>query len=165
MDRGATTRASPPASAEGDHANAAAAADRGVDSIDLTDSAGLWRAVTERLARESAFAWVQHARLVGVEGDAMTLAPASGRQELARFATADRLRQLAQHVTAVAGRPMTVRFDAPPSDAPAAADPASGGTLSRDAASRRAAMDLPLVREAFEVFPEATLLDVRSEDG
>lgn len=92
------------------------------------------------------------------------VAPVPGRAEVVRYATADKLDRVARECSEIAGRRMRVRFETAPGAAGEASDPAVERSGSGPpTASRRAAMELPLVREAFEVFPDAMLIDVRTE--
>lgn len=92
------------------------------------------------------------------------IAPAPGRPEVVRFAKGAQLDRLSRECSQVVHRKMTVRFETtePSADEPPD-DPQRMAPSGPRSGSRRAAMELPLVREAFEVFPDAMLLDVRSE--
>ena len=120
------------------------------------------------------------------------LAPAPGAAHARGFATGPRLARVAETLTSLTNAPVRVQLDAPPppgghvppdaagSDsvastgtgdgpaqpgstegvvaAPGGDEPAAGERLDR-----RTALNLPLVRDVFAVFPEVTLIDARRE--
>jgi hypothetical protein len=120
-------------------------------------------------------AWLDHFELRSLDHGSMpavaTLAPKSDAGNIARFATPPRLERLGQHLTRLSGRPVrvdlvagtSVRQNEPTPDA--GASPAGAAHREgRGGIDRREALNLPLVRDALEVFPDAILVDARKED-
>lgn len=86
-----------------------------------------------------------------------------GHNDLVAFATEERLRPLVDDLAAILGRRVRVTME---SSAPARQDgePGQGSAApSAPANLRRQAMGLPLVKKLFDVFSDASLIDVRPE--
>ncbi len=122
-------------------------------------------------------AWLDHFELRGIDVAQRpahaTLAPKASAGHALRFATAPRLERLGQHLTRLSGTPVRVTLAAPPTaqqrdeqraaavpDSPAGSRTGSAGGV----VDRRDALSLPLVRDAFDVFPDAILVDARKDE-
>ncbi|MEO1237592.1 MAG: hypothetical protein AAFX76_12460 [Planctomycetota bacterium] len=124
----------------------------------------------DAVGSSNAAAWMDHFRLTAIDRDAQPavahLAPtitfAGGVKNVA---TGPRLQRVADTLTQLLGTPCRVEV----ADRPATAthethpDSADASAQSRTV-DRRDALDLPLVRDVFDVFPDATLLDARREE-
>lgn len=130
------------------------------------------------VGHHNAAAWLDHFELRAIDTATRpahaTLAPKPSAGHAARFATASRLERLGQHLARLSGRPVRVSLAAPRPDdrrvadagasGPASAAPADGSPGGGDAIDRRDALGLPIVRDAFEVFPDAILVDARKDE-
>lgn len=138
-------------------------------AVDVADTAAVWAATKEAVGRGAAAAWLTHFSLGALDAAAGTaeLIPRPGLGGGGRsLATNERLQKLGAVMAGVLGRPVrpTLGAAAPRG---ADADPAAGGDGGSTAGGggaaveRRDALALPLVREALDVFPEATFLAAR----
>ncbi|MEM1445606.1 MAG: hypothetical protein AAGF84_06085 [Planctomycetota bacterium] len=127
------------------------------------------------VGHHNAAAWLDHFELRGIDAGRQpaqaTLAPKPAAGHAVRFATPARLERLGQHLSRLSGTPVRVALAA---NTPASGDAAdqktsqvgdapmaSAGAMGID---RRDALGLPIVRDAFEVFPDAILVDARKEE-
>jgi hypothetical protein len=123
------------------------------------------QALRDRLHDKPAFAWLDHFRIGELGESQIVLEPLPGQRGLLRMVTEARKQQLAEHFGQLLGRSIRVKVQEPSEQE--AADAAAAGAEASDSpaqakSARQAAMQLPLVREAFEQFPNATLTDVQS---
>ena len=80
-------------------------------------------------------------------------------------ATAPRVKRVADTLTQVLAHPVRVEVaDGPPRRAPTPDDDPDTPRRQTAGLDRRDALSLPLVRDVFEVFPDATLIDARRAD-
>ncbi len=132
-------------------------------------SAEVWSALCDRVGSIPSMAFVDHLRLAELNQHRATIEPLPGQRDMARFAATDQRRKrisdelmtiLGRRVEVVVRQPAgaTVEDDATDEPTPAAAR--RGGVSQID---RRAAMELPLVRDAIEMFPDAMPIDFRDE--
>ena len=108
-------------------------------------------------------AWTDHLQLVRLDQGVAVLSPTPGHRELVNFIDESRQQMLAREFSQLLGQPLRVVVQMPrgaadevESDAP---DAAPTGR-----ADRRAALDLPLVKDVFDIFPDASLIDVRPDE-
>ncbi|MEM7575970.1 MAG: hypothetical protein AAF328_00730 [Planctomycetota bacterium] len=136
------------------------------------------------VGHHNAAAWLDHFELrtidVSKQPAHAVLSPKPAAGHAIRFATAPRLERLGQHLTRLSGVAVRVQLAEVPtaqqqhdrriaeaeidtgSGANAAAKPSApsgGGGIDR-----RDALGLPIVRDAFEVFPDAIMIDARKKD-
>ena len=92
---------------------------------------------------------------------------------LKHVATAPRLKRVADTLTQLIGRPMRVELEAGGASGPVVhpdnrtqedADQRDSKVAGGAGIDRRDALSLPLVRDVFEVFPDAMLVDARRVD-
>jgi len=146
-------------------------------SLDLATAtpASLWAAVLDTVGRSNAAAWMDHFNLTALDTAARpavatlaaTMTFAGGIQNVA---TGPRLNRVTEAMTQLLGCP--VRIELADAAAPDALKSAQGSAHGQDvpetqaqqrSVDRRDALNLPLVRDVFEVFPDASLIDARKE--
>jgi len=132
--------------------------------VDASDPSAVWKALLDRSAEVPALGWLDHVRLAALTEDTATLAPAPGKRKALELATESRCGRLAAELAGLLGRRVKIELRRPTAPQDGSPDRASGGGSTASADARRDAMSLPLVREAMQAFPEATLIDVRAED-
>ncbi len=120
----------------------------------------MWSALQQRLADRRPFAWVGNFEPDALTADGLTLRPRPGRRQTVGFATPQRLTLLEAELAAVTGKRLRIRVQQPP-DAPSPADAPSPDNA---ADPQRDALNLPLVKRVFDVFPDATIINVERED-
>ena len=151
--------------------------------IAADDPVAVWRAVLDAVGQSNAAAWMDQFRLQSIDPN-----PSPGRATLAatagfvsgahHIATPPRLKRVAETLRELLGKPFEVglaeidpaanraRQIAAP-DQPDAADrqnaQANPEASSGGHVDRRDALDLPLVRDVFEVFPDAVLIQARKQ--
>lgn len=130
------------------------------------DVPAVWSATKEAAGRGAASAWLTHFSLgtLDVAAGSAELTPRPGLGGGGRsLATAERLQKLGVLMSRVLGRTVRLTLGSAAasgttsSGRPDVAPERQGGT----AVDRREALALPLVREALDVFPEATFLSAR----
>ncbi|MEM1108779.1 MAG: hypothetical protein AAGH99_08825 [Planctomycetota bacterium] len=124
------------------------------------------------MGQSNAAAWMDHFKLQSIDTSAepavASIAPtmtfAGGA---ANVATGPRLQRVADTITQLLGRPVRAELaagpprktpDRPTPNTPGNSPPSNGGSVDR-----RDALNLPLVRDVFDVFPDASLIDARKE--
>ena len=115
---------------------------------------------------------MRYVTLSRIEGDQAFLRIAPGHSEMVGFFTEVRLQQVSDLLMPITGKRLRVSLEAgntqnaddfdAGSQPGSPASPGSAGNSSA-AVDRRKAMSLPLVKNVFEVFSDATLIDVRPE--
>ena len=131
--------------------------------------AEVWATLQHRVGNIPSMAWVDHVRLVSLEPSRATIEALPGHADIARFARLEPQRKrLGDELMTILGRRVEVVVrdrqvidDDGPADATPAASPQRRGTIST--ADKRAAMDLPLVRDAIEAFGDAMPIEFRDE--
>lgn len=105
-----------------------------------------------------------------MEGETAIVAALPGHREVRVIATPARLEPVAAVLSELRGQRTRIVLEAQPASESrtAAGDEPSGTSAAaagRDAGSfdRRAAMQVPLVRQAMEFFPDATVIDAREQ--
>jgi DNA polymerase-3 subunit gamma/tau len=139
--------------------------------ITLDEPAKVWSALMQRVESVSAFAWVDRLELAGIDAQSgvCKVRPRQGHRDIAGFVTPRQCDRLAAELTKLTAR--RCRVELVGVTGPAAQQRQQPDALSEDAANagrssagaRRAALDLPLVKDVFDVFPEAVLLDARKQ--
>ncbi|MBX2851016.1 MAG: DNA polymerase III subunit gamma/tau [Phycisphaeraceae bacterium] len=133
-------------------------------AISLDSPAEVWSQLIQRVGSISAFAWVDKVELVELDAASgvCKVRPRKGHREIAGFVNARQCDRLAAELTKLAAKRCRIELidAAAPQRAQDTPDTASG---SSGAGQRRKALDLPLVKDVFDVFPEAVLLDARAE--
>lgn len=138
--------------------------------------AGLWRTVLERMAGRRSLGWLRYLQLDRIENDRAVLHLTPGGREVASFATEDRLHPVAEELGGLLGRRVRVELEMERPERRGDAEAAPGGaadsrgssdapgsTGAAEGLDRRKAFNLPLVQQVLEVFPDATLIDARTE--
>ena len=162
----------------GSAASPAKAAPTPSANLDANNPAAVWAAVLDAVGQSNAAAWMDHFKLTAINHSSQpsvaTLAPtmtfAGGVHNVA---TGPRVKRVADTLTQLLGRHTHVELAESPSRPPevtqshggsdrgpthaAPPNPASG----QGGVDRRDALNLPLVRDVFDVFPDATLIDAR----
>lgn len=120
------------------------------------------------MAHKRAFAWLDHFSIAELGDKHVTLVPGPDQRGMLSLATEARRNELSAQLREILGRPVNVYVrepgdnDAAPGESSdtqpkQATEPSTGG-------ARQQAMELPLVREALEQFPNATLTHVQRHD-
>ncbi|XAM00023.1 DNA polymerase III subunit gamma/tau [Phycisphaeraceae bacterium D3-23] len=132
-------------------------------AVDLSDPQGVWKALHDRVASASSFAWVDKLQLVKLdtESGVCLLEPRSGQRDIAAFAGQRQRDRLAMELTKLTSKRFRVELTEPAN--PNAAQPTdSAGSSSQ--LDRQKAMGLPLVRDVLDAFPDAVLVDTRKQN-
>lgn len=114
----------------------------------------------DRALQKPSWAWLRYVQLDRLDAERATLRIVPGHREVYGFATDNRLAQIARVIQDVTGRRLRVTLDR---DTPAGDAGAETSNAAPAGSERREAMGLPLVRQVLEIFPEASLIDVREE--
>ncbi len=132
------------------------------DSAVFTEPGEVWQELHRRTAEVASLAWVEKLELASLDlaGGTVTLRPRSGQREVAGFVGDRQLTRLRAEFAAVTGKRLEVKLVERPR---AERSPPDGRSAVGSGSIRREVMDLPLVREALEVFPDAQLLEAREE--
>lgn len=134
--------------------------------MDPGDIPAVWSATKEAAGRGATSAWLTHFSLgtLDVAAGSAELTPRPGLGGGGRsLATTERLQKLGVLMSRVLGQTVRLTLGRAAASGAAAADgpddarETEGGT----GVDRREALALPLVREALDVFPEATFLSAR----
>lgn len=144
--------------------------------INTDDLGAVMEALRERVSDRPALAWLRFVILEKIDEKTAVLVPTPGHRDVLNFAKDPRrLQVVTDELIPILGRRVRVTMQAPaPGSSPggspgdAAQTPGSNSSGSNNAsrhADRRAAMDLPLVKQVLEVFPDAVLFDVREENN
>ena len=132
----------------------------------LTTPSDVIDALRQRAADRPAMAWLRFVDIVKLDEQAVVLSPTPGHREVMHFARDQRrLQAVADELAPILGRRVKVSMGAAP-DAGRndEATPPNGHKQARvNSADRRAALDLPLVKQVMDVFPDAIVTDVREE--
>ena len=131
--------------------------------VDITNPQQVWSALHERVASVSSFAWVDKVALARLDAEqgVCVLEPRRGQREIAAFAGPRQRERLALELTKLTARRFRVELSEPASPM---AEPEAGERPGAPARlDRERAMAIPLVRDVLEVFPDAVLVDMRSE--
>jgi hypothetical protein len=119
----------------------------------------------QRLAHKPAWGWLDHFHIAELGQQQVTLCPTPGQRGMLSLINDARKQELTQHLSELLRRSVKVQVQ-PPSESspdaagsPAASQPSPAGQ-SESASLRQQAMALPLVREVFEQFPNASLTHV-----
>ena len=135
--------------------------------IALDEPAKVWSALMQRVGSVSAFAWVDRLELAGIDASSgvCKVRPRQGQRDIAGFVTARQCDRLAAELTKLTAKRCRVELVAGLGRPTMQDEPEeSASTPSRSSAgTRRAALDLPLVKDVFDVFPEAVLVDARKQ--
>jgi len=127
-----------------------------------------WATLQQRVGNIPSMAFVDHLRLVSLEQSRATLEALPGHADIARFARAEqRRKRLADELMTILGRRVEVVIRDRPAEPDDPADPAPAASAKRrgslSTTDKRAAMELPLVRDAIEVFSDAMPIEFRDE--
>lgn len=115
---------------------------------------------------------MRYVTLTRIEGEQAFLRIAPGHGEMVGFFTEARLQQLSDILMPITGTRLRVALEAgnaqnaddfDDASSPGSPNASAAAGSSNAAVDRRKAMSLPLVKKAFEVFSDATLIDVRPE--
>ncbi|MEX0653416.1 MAG: hypothetical protein WD151_04760 [Phycisphaeraceae bacterium] len=111
--------------------------------------------------QKPSWAWLRYVELANLDDERAVLRVVPGHREVFAFITDVRLTQIGKVIEDVVGRRVRVTIDRGPTGAPDTGDAASGQPGQPAGGDRREAMGLPLVRQVLEIFPEASLIDIR----
>jgi DNA polymerase III subunit gamma/tau len=138
-------------------------------SINTADLGAVMAALRDRVADRPAYAWLRYVNIDKLDEQAAVLSPTPGHREVLHFAKDQRrLQEITDELTPILGRRVRVSMQAPAvpegseKSTPSISSPVNP---SARAADRRSAMELPLVKQVMEVFPDAVLFDVRNESN
>jgi hypothetical protein len=120
-------------------------------------------ALKRRLADRRAFAWLDQFTITELTEQRVTLAPRPGQRGMTSLVTDKRRAELADQLKQILGRPVQVRLGEPPEQSAEETGGEASTPASKTGGARQQAMELPLVREVLEQFPNASLTDVRRE--
>lgn len=133
-------------------------------SISLENPAAVWSQLLQRVEHISAYAWVDKIELASLDAAAgiCKVRPRKGQRDIAGFVNARQCDRLAAELTKLTAKRFRIELiDAHSPQANAQQQNAAGP--KGGAGQRRKALDLPLVKDVFDVFPEAMLIDARAE--
>ncbi len=145
--------------------------------ITSTDPEVVWKSVLETVGQTNAAAWMDHFRLQSVDvsdrpGLAVLVPTMAFAGGVHNVATGPRVKRVTDTLTQILAHPMRVEVaEAPSREAREQADARSGQTRESSPQTspnsgkldRRDALSLPMVRDVFDIFPNATLIDARRE--
>ena len=135
--------------------------------IDTTSLPAVMAALRDRVADRPAYAWLRFVNLDKLDDTTAQFSPTPGHREVMHFAKDQRrLQGITDELAPILGRRVQVSIHPPASNQHDPADSNSSNPQSpapTKQADRRAAMDLPLVKQVMDVFPDAVLFDVREE--
>ena len=124
-------------------------------------------ALRDRVADRPAYAWLRFVNLDKLDDTTAQFSPTPGHREVMHFAKDQRrLQGITEELAPILGRRVQVSIHPPVSNQH---DPADSNSFNPQSsaptkqADRRAAMDLPLVKQVMDIFPDAVLFDVREE--
>ncbi len=134
-------------------------------------------ALLTRVATKPALSWLRFVQIVKIDEQSVIMTPTPGHREVMAFAKGQRLQDLANDLQPILGRRVRVSMQPPanpngdltsesiPGDASSGSPtPNPQSQTPNTQAARRAAMDLPLVKQVMDVFPDAVLFEVRDEE-
>ena len=137
-------------------------------SLSLDDRAGVWSALMQRVQAVSAFAWVDKVELADIDSasGAVRIRPRQGSRDIAGFVSPRQCDRLAAELTKLTGRRCRIELAQSSSPNAAQGSGASAGGPASDrsnsqAGQRQKALNLPLVKDVIDVFPEAQLVRAR----
>ncbi|MEM7625342.1 MAG: DNA polymerase III subunit gamma/tau [Planctomycetota bacterium] len=149
------------------------------EGLDADNPAAVWRAVLDAVGQSNAAAWMDHFRLQSVDagvtpGRAVLVGTTSFVNGARNVATGPRLKRVADTLRQLLGRPFEIELAERAAASGALAPESAGAAASADDppedhagggghVDRRDALDLPLVRDVFEVFPDAMLIQARRQ--
>ena len=133
----------------------------------------MWQALLTRLEHKPSFAWLDYFTLASLGEEVVTLSPAEGQRGLMSLVNDRRRQAIEQELARILGRSVRVKVTQPgEASEPGAtagetgqASSQSGGASQTSGGARQEAMNMPLVRELLEQFPNATLTDVKTENA
>ncbi|MEM9418811.1 MAG: DNA polymerase III subunit gamma/tau [Planctomycetota bacterium] len=152
-------------------------ADRAMPTAEAANPAAVWQAVVDTVGQSNAAAWMDHFRIQSIDtasnpAVATLISTMSFAGGAANVATGPRLQRVADTITQIIGR--ATRVQLAETKGPASGSASSGGgpqqggapdkSMRGNAVDRREALNLPLVRDVFEVFPDASLINTRKQD-
>lgn len=138
-----------------------------------TDPNEVMDALRERVSDRPALSWLKFVRIVKLDEQSVDLSPTPGHREVMAFAKGQRLQLIADELHPILGRRVKVLMQTPTASGSGSptgessspdAPTANGQSPANKHTDRRAALDLPLVKQVLEVFPDAVLFDVREAD-
>lgn len=133
-------------------------------TIDIDNPSQVWSHLIRRVESISAYAWVDKVELAALDADAglCKMRPRKGHRDIAGFVNARQCDRLAAELTKLTGKRFRIELiDAAPARYTQQSQD-NNGTKNRSG-QRQKALDLPLVKDVFDVFPEAVLVDARAE--
>lgn len=134
-------------------------------SVSLDDApAAIWARLMQQVEPISAFAWVDRIELAELDAQAgvCRVRPRQGQLDIAGFVTERQCDRLAAELTKLTARRCRIELVSAP-NAPTIQPSDSPASPAQSASQRRQALDLPLVKDVFDAFPEAVLVDARQE--
>ena len=135
-------------------------------TINLDNPAEVWSKLMQHVEPISAFAWVDKVELAKFDPEAglCQVRPRKGQRDIAGFVNARQCDRLAAELTKMTAR--RFRIELIEAASPSTAVPEMrGGSAQSGAGQRRKALDLPLVKDVFDAFPEAMLIDARADQS
>ncbi|MFK7790658.1 MAG: DNA polymerase III subunit gamma/tau [Phycisphaeraceae bacterium] len=133
-------------------------------AISLDNPAEVWSQLMQRVGSISAYAWVDKIEFAELDAAAglCKMRPRKGHRDIAGFVNARQCDRLAAELTKLAGKRFRIELiNASP---PQHAQSTQGNNTSQSrSGQRQKALDLPIVKDVFDVFPEAVLVDARAE--
>ena len=127
----------------------------------------VWAALLKSVERSGPSVWMQQFRLASLaeSGGGVEAEIAAASADAHRFATEGRISRLAQRLTDLLGRPVKVRVADAPAGGPAQVAPPSrddpAGKHDTGGLTHQEAMELPLVQDVLDVFPDAAVAGFR----
>ncbi len=150
-----------------------------VSKVDPSDLSAVTAELHARAVSKPALAWLRLVAVTKLDEHVAVLTPTPGHREVMNFARDQRrLQDVSEMLRTILGRRLSVSIVAPENpgqgipvvsdesgNTPAGLQSSNNGAKPFSAGERRAALDLPLVKQVMDVFPDAILFDIRDDPG
>eukprot|EP00752_Nemacystus_decipiens_P017104 g15320.t1 len=133
-------------------------------SVSVDNPAQVWSQLMQHVQPISAFAWVDKVELARLDPESglCQVRPRKGQRDIAGFVNARQCDRLAAELTKMTARRFRIELIEAATSSHVMPAKRSGSGQG-GAGQRRKALDLPLVKDVFDAFPEAMLIDARAE--
>lgn len=137
------------------------------EAMPIDDPAKVWSALMQHVETVSAFAWVDKIELAeaDLQAGVCKIRPRQGHRDIAGFVNPRQCDRLAAELTKLISRRCRIELinEAAPYDDSLNESAGRSQPGENRAGERRKALDLPLVKDVINVFPDAKLVDARRE--
>ncbi|GAB4190920.1 MAG: hypothetical protein Kow00105_05120 [Phycisphaeraceae bacterium] len=150
-----------------------------VSEVAPSDLSAVTAELHARAVSKPALAWLRYVTVTKLDDHVAVLMPTPGHREVMNFARDQRrLQDVSTILRSILGRRLSVSIAVPEKpgqetqvvsdesdNTQAGLKSSHNGTKPFSAGERRAALDLPLVKQVMDVFPDAILFDIRDDPG